>query len=355
MLACALLHEPVTEASQMCVIFCVVFWLRVLCRWERDVVLLEQAVLTQPSSKYQVAAEYVLPPGFVMPNSISEAQQVATAASAIAQVDSPLASAGNAQPQQQDQPADSEGHQQTESGRWRVQLVVPHATVEELLPAGQLLRQASRSAGTDYHKAKANFLGGLAGAAISAGEEFSSQVRPGRHMRGLAGCPWHHVRNETLFWYTLPQRQGPDTGIERLLAPRQLDYVQKRVHQILNCCCLCLLLQVAALAEAAASAAAVAAATSKPSPSSSSSITAGLPSLPGLQELRGSWSGRLVAVSGGSSTGATAAPQLEYDLSGTAWKAGPYTLDKVGGWLSQLRSNIRPHRCLLVLLVPCDC
>jgi hypothetical protein len=66
-----------------------------------------------------------------------------------------------------------------EGGRWRLQLVVPHAAIEELLPAGQLLRRASRVSGLDYPRAKARFLSGLAGAAISSAGEFSSQVRRG--------------------------------------------------------------------------------------------------------------------------------------------------------------------------------
>jgi hypothetical protein len=41
----------------------------------------------------------------------------------------------------------------------------------------------------------------------------------------------------------------------------------------------------------------------------------------------------VTAVGGGP--GAAAAPQLEYDLAGAGWRAGPYTLDQVG-WLEQL-------------------
>jgi hypothetical protein len=167
------------------------------CRWERDIVLLERAVLTQPNSRYELAAEYVLPPGVALPRSIAEAQAAASAATAAEQTDGSSSSdhhhrhhhhrrhgAGSQQHERgaglQPQPeaasaavsaADIEG------GRWRLQLVVPHAAIEELLPAGQLLRRASRVSGLDYPRAKARFLSGLAGAAISSAGEFSSQVR----------------------------------------------------------------------------------------------------------------------------------------------------------------------------------
>lgn len=149
-------------------------------------------MLTQPNSRYQLAAEYILPPGFTLPGSIAEAQQVAATATASPHGDSADSSVQahgqhhhhqhHQQHNQQQHSPTEEGRQQQqqqqspEGGRWRVQLVVPHAAVEELLPAGQLLRQASRRAGTDYHKAKTSFLRGLSTAAISAGEEFSSQV-----------------------------------------------------------------------------------------------------------------------------------------------------------------------------------
>lgn len=159
-------------------------------RWERDVILLERAVLTQPNSKYELAAEYILPPGVVLPGSITEAQQ--TAAAAMAARDDISAGCSSThydsdigQQQGHDDDHDGGGQQQqqqqhsshsVEGGRWRVELSVPHAVVEELLPAGQLLRQASRRSGTDYHLAKTNFLRGLSDAAITAGQEFSSEV-----------------------------------------------------------------------------------------------------------------------------------------------------------------------------------
>lgn len=83
-------------------------------------------------------------------------------------------------------------------------------------------------------------------------------------------------------------------------------------------------MQVSALAEAAASA--LQTPVTDLHKGSSGSIPPGAAGLPGLQELRGSWSGRLVAVGGGA---AAAAPQLEFDLTGSSWKAGPYTCDQV--------------------------
>lgn len=296
--------------------------LRCLCRWERDVVLLERAVLTQPNSRYELAAEYILPPAFTPPASIAQAQQAAAAAAPADAAGSHHhhhkhhhhhhqhqhgASGHQHHQQHQVQPQERQNVQQSgvqaaadsaaavaspEDGRWRLQLVVPHAAIEELLPAGQLLRQASRKSARDYSLAKSHFLSGLTTAAISAGEEFSSQV--------------------------------------------------------------------AALAEAAAVAAAAAAAASgQPLPAgneASSSATASALSLPGLQELRGTWSGRITAVGGGAgaggssggssgggagfeavrevsgavgSSGGSGSPQIEFDINGSGWRAGPYTLDQV--------------------------
>ena len=263
-------------------------------------VLLERAVLTQPNSRYELAAEYILPPAFTPPTSIQQAQAAAAAAGAVA----PPHHQHHHQHKshhhkQQSSKKQHSGHAAAaappaaaaavpEEGRWRLQLVVPHAAVEELLPAGQLLRQASRRSARDYSLAKSHFLSGLAGAAITAGEEFSSQV--------------------------------------------------------------------AALAEAAAvAAAAAAAAAGQPLPAgneASSSATASALSLPGLQELRGSWSGRITAVGGGGAAAAgggagvevlrevlpsgsgssQGVPQVEFDISGSGWRAGPYTLDQVGSW-----------------------
>lgn len=50
------------------------------------------------------------------------------------------------------------------------------------------------------------------------------------------------------------------------------------------------------------------------------------PALPGLQDLRGQFSGSLQAF--GSSGGATS---VEFDLKGNTWKWGDYGLDQVGG------------------------
>ncbi|KAF8055821.1 TIC236 [Scenedesmus sp. PABB004] len=255
-------------------------------RWERDIVQLERATLTQPGSRYELAAEYVLPPGFVLPASLAQAQ-----AAAAADAPEPRAAAagghhhgghhhhghghghhghrhhrrhaggrdgaaGAAQEEEQAPPAPASA----EGGRWRLELVVPHAAVEELLPAGQLLRRAGATAGRDYGEAKASFLAGLSRAGIlAAGDEFAAQV--------------------------------------------------------------------AALAEAAAAAAAAAAATSggaAPAGITGGAAGSSLPSLPGLQELRGTWSGKLSAVGGGG-----AGARLEYDLTGGAWRAGPYTLDQL--------------------------
>lgn len=344
---------------------------RCCCRWERDIVLLERAVLTQPNSRYELAAEYVLPPGVALPRSIAEAQAAASAAAAPEQLAGGPSSGGHhhhhhrhhhhhhhyqhaaAGGSQEQAAGDGEAGaaavpgSDLEGGRWRVQLVVPHAAVEELLPAGQLLRRASRVSGLDYPRAKARFLAGLAGAAISSAGEFSSQVR-----RDLVGCWGREGCLQPRVMYGTSALQcilcrHSCTWVGRAVTYRSepvllqvgqcvavvrcVAAVQEHVLCGQTCC-----LQVAALAEAAASAAATAAAAAGQAPATigSSGSASAAPSLPGLQELRGSWSGRLTAVGGGP--GAAAAPQVEYDLAGSGWRAGPYTLDQVGalqgGW-----------------------
>jgi hypothetical protein len=143
-------------------------------------------VLSQPNSKYELSGEYILPPGFELPRSVTQMQPEAPPVAAAA-----AGTQGHHQQQQQQRhgiSSSSQDHQQqqqeeqqvtAEGGRWRLQLVVPQAAVEELLPAGQLLRQAGRRSAGNYSLAKSRFLTGLAGAAISAGQEFSSQVREG--------------------------------------------------------------------------------------------------------------------------------------------------------------------------------
>lgn len=162
-----------------------------MCRWERDVVLLERAVLTQPNSRYELAAEYILPPAFTPPGSISQAQAQAAAGAtgAVAhhhhhkhhhhkhhhhqhhhkQQHTGPDHQQQVHPLQVDRQPEAAAAASPEDGRWRLQLVVPHAAIEELLPAGQLLRQASRRSARDYSLAKSHFLAGLAGGWVGAG------------------------------------------------------------------------------------------------------------------------------------------------------------------------------------------
>lgn len=148
-------------------------------------------------------------------------------------------------------------------GRWRLELVVPHAAVEELLPAGQLLRRASTAGSRPYGAAKGAFLAGLARAGIAAGAELGAQVAA--------------------------------------------------------------LVDVAAAA-ATAAAAAVAADGGAAAVAAAAAPGAAAPSLPSLRELRGQWSGRVTLAGGGPGQ---PAPLLEFDLSGSGWRAGPYLLDRL--------------------------
>eukprot|EP00775_Hariotina_reticulata_P008364 gene8364-8548_t len=150
-------------------------------RWERDVVSLERVLLSQPNSKYELSGEYILPPGFELPRSITQAQHPSMAVAGATDQDHQQQQLRMMRPGHHDHHHHQQQHEEqvtAEGGRWRLQLVVPQAAVEELLPAGQLLRQAGRRSARNYSLAKSRFLTGLVGAAISAGQEFSSQAAP---------------------------------------------------------------------------------------------------------------------------------------------------------------------------------
>jgi hypothetical protein len=148
-------------------------------------VLLERAALTQAGSRYELSAEYVLPPGLEIPGSFAPTPPPPPAAVASTTAP-PGARDGIA-----GAPAIGEGGAsgggvagaEEEEGRWRVMLSVPGARIEELLPAGQLLQQATRrAAALDPFAAKRRFLQGLSDAVAAASQEFRVQV--GRAGRG---------------------------------------------------------------------------------------------------------------------------------------------------------------------------
>jgi hypothetical protein len=97
-------------------------------RWEQDVVRLERLVLQQQRSRYEVQGEYGLPPNLPLPKSAAD---LATAAG-----DSATAA----------------------TGRWRVQVSVPWAELQEIVPVARLLQSATSLSPAEYERAKAAFL-----------------------------------------------------------------------------------------------------------------------------------------------------------------------------------------------------
>ncbi len=254
-------------------------------RWERDVVLIERASLTQAASRYELQAEYVLPPGLKLPESFAPPlppQGGAAGGGAAGAGGNSLLHAGGAAGGGADGSAGL-GDLEEEEGRWRVMLSVPGARIEELLPAGQLLQQATRRAASlDPFAAKRRFLGGLSQAVCTAAQEFRYQV-------------------------------------DALLAAEQAQADAAA--------------RGGAGADGGSGAAGAAAATASGGSNNGGGAAAlmgeggaggggGAVSLPGLQELRGGWEGSVTAVGGGN-----AQPRVEFDVKGADWRWGDYTLD----------------------------
>ena len=120
-------------------------------------------------------------------------------------------------------------------GRWRIQVHVPNADVQEILPGMRLLSQATSVRETDYEQARENFLKGL--------EE-----------GGLTSPPLSE------FVRTVDRSKEVDTNSE-------------------------------------------------------ASEIGGVSVLPGIQSLRGKWSGTLQAFGGGGG-----ASTLNFNLKGNSWK-----------------------------------
>ncbi|KAK9840821.1 hypothetical protein WJX81_007219 [Elliptochloris bilobata] len=153
--------------------------------------------------------------------------------------------------------------EQSGSGRWRLQVNVPGADLGEILPAARLLSRATALTPTDYERAKALFLVGVDRAGLAA-EELGKQLE------------------------ALAQAAIPSSG-------RSGD-----------------------------EAAAVTAAAAVASGGQTGGSGAARGPLPGLQDLRGQWSGAIQAYGGGG--GATA---VEFNLRGRDWHWGAYELDQM--------------------------
>ncbi|MAD20600.1 MAG: hypothetical protein CMJ52_10720 [Planctomycetaceae bacterium] len=115
-------------------------------RWEGDIIRLERAIVQQKRSRYELQGEYVLPT-----TKDKSTLDMATALSQMRNSDlTSISSRGG--------------------GRWRWQVAVPHAVIEEMLPAAQLLSRATSSYPIDYSNAKGMFLEGIKTLKITAQE-----------------------------------------------------------------------------------------------------------------------------------------------------------------------------------------
>ncbi|KAL6785562.1 hypothetical protein ACKKBF_B00775 [Auxenochlorella protothecoides x Auxenochlorella symbiontica] len=236
-------------------------------RWERDIVQLERACLAQAASRYEVQGEYILPPGAALPRCAGDllarrGGQGGTGAGAGAGASpAPRGLAG---------------------GKWRVQVNVPAADMQEILPAARVLQNATGLRPSDYERCKADFLAAMASSGLSARGGLGAAL-PG--WGGAAGGEDGGVA---------AARDGGDGGG----APT--------------------------------------------GPSPLGTLGSGAPDghappaggqLPGLQDVAGRWRGRAQVY--GSSHGSLRA---EFDVRGDGWRWGPWALDSataVGSYHSE--------------------
>ncbi|KAL3160063.1 hypothetical protein ABBQ38_009778 [Trebouxia sp. C0009 RCD-2024] len=225
-------------------------------RWERDVIRLEKAVLQQRSSRYEVQGEYVIPPDTRIPDS----------AASMAPMDLMGARSGNPPNAKAPKLAFDQA-----TGRWRLQVAVPQADMEEILPAARLLSRATAVSPSDYERAKTLFLAGLHNAGAQA-QTLVLQLEEAAKQARLQACKLQEA--------------------------------------------------VAASGPNAAAATATPEGSTETSPSGKGSSSRG--SVPGLQDLKGSWSGAFQAYGGGGG-----AANTDFDVKGADWQWGNYRMDQV--------------------------
>lgn len=124
--------------------------------------------LTSPARRYEVQGEYTIPPNTPLPSSAADLALQAP----------PTKSAAVAPP----------------AGRWRLQVAVPSAELQEIIPAARLLQSATSLSPAEYERAKAAFLqarlaagtvGGLVGSMRWLDPHAAKQ-----HLPEPDGCPW---------------------------------------------------------------------------------------------------------------------------------------------------------------------
>lgn len=219
-------------------------------RWTGDVLRVERAILEQERSRYEVSGEYIVP-STAFPVEISQQDRI-----------------------EREGPASMPS--QLLGGRWRWQVFVPAADVEEMLPAIQLLTRAKRSVPGNYLRAKTKFIDGIRSSIGAAADALYVQVE--KAAAAAAAEETKRVQNQA---ETEPEKEGAPARLKR-----RLSFVGGF-----------------GLHEAA---------------------TRHVHTTPTLQDLRGSWQGTLLSYGGG--TGSTAA---EFDLQGQEWQWGPYNMENV--------------------------
>jgi hypothetical protein len=88
--------------------------------------------ITSPACRYEVQGEYTIPPNTPLPSSAADLALQAP----------PTKSAAAVPP----------------AGRWRLQVAVPSAELQEIIPAARLLQSATSLSIAEYERAKAAFL-----------------------------------------------------------------------------------------------------------------------------------------------------------------------------------------------------
>nr|AXF41549.1 carbonic anhydrase CAH0010 [Chlorella sp. ArM0029B] len=146
-------------------------------------------------------------------------------------------------------------------GRWRVAVSVPVAELQEIVPAARLLQSAASLSPAEYDRAKRAFLQAISRASIKAAD-LNTQLRSMAEQLAPAA----------------PTAGG--AGSPRGDAPRV------------------------------------------PAPGAASPSPSAALHLPGIQDMRGQWSGSVQAYGGGSS-----ATSCDFDVKGQAWQWGSYALD----------------------------
>eukprot|EP00873_Tetraselmis_striata_P029672 jgi/Tetstr1/449936/TSEL_036990.t1 len=212
-----------------------------LVRWDGDTVELEQAVLQQERSRYELQAEYKIPETSSIPSSPIHVASTLGAPGAEAE----------------GEPAPWQG-----PGQWKVKVTVPGAELEEILPAARLLSAATGEQPVDYEKAKGRFLEG-----VSAFGQHTQQLN--KMLDATARAAMIEL--------------GADT--QRASAAPGGAAGKAREGQ------------------------------SRPGPAG----------LPGLQDLKGHWSGTVEAVGGSSPDDC----RVAFNLHGERWSGGPYCIDDV--------------------------